>query len=61
MTDADAAAAKRADEVRALKEERAGYVSRGMSDRVAQVDAEIARLTGAPPKKRTTPRKATTA
>ncbi|MER6956013.1 hypothetical protein [Streptomyces sp. NPDC000618] len=30
----------------ALKRERAGYVSRGLDDRVAQVDEEIARLRG---------------
>ena len=57
---AAAAAAKRADEVRALTEERAGYVARGMTDRVKQVDAEIARLTGEPPRKRTA-KKTTTA
>lgn len=56
---AAAAAAKRADEVRALTVERAGYVARGMTDRVKQVDAEIARLTGQPPRKRTS-RKTTT-
>jgi hypothetical protein len=38
------AAERRADQVRALKEERAGYVSRGLKDRVAQVDAELARF-----------------
>lgn len=57
---AAAAAAKRADEVRALNEERAGYAARGMADRVKQVDAEIARLTGQPPKKRTTKKTTTT-
>jgi len=30
----------------ALKRERSGYVSRGLDDRVAQVDEEIARLQG---------------
>jgi hypothetical protein len=33
-------------EVDALLNERAGYVVRGMKDRVAQVDAEIKRLGG---------------
>lgn len=33
-----------ADYVRALREERAQYVARGLEDRVAQVDAELARL-----------------
>mgnify|MGYP006367882165 CR=1 FL=1 len=60
MSDADVAARHRADEVRALNEERAGYVARGMTDRVKQVDAEIARLTGEPPRKRTA-KKTTTA
>lgn len=54
---AAAAAAKRADEVRALTEERAGYLRRGMKDRAAAVDAELARMTG-PPVKRTAPRTA---
>lgn len=58
--DAAAAAAKRADEVRALNEERAGYVARGMTDRVKQVDAEIARLTGGPPRRRTAKKTTTT-
>lgn len=31
------------DVVRALLEERSGYVARGMADRVAQVDAELER------------------
>jgi hypothetical protein len=30
----------------ALRAERAGYLDRGLEDRAAQVDAEIARLTG---------------
>jgi hypothetical protein len=33
-----------ADYVRALRHEREGYVKRGLSDRVAQVDAELVRL-----------------
>lgn len=51
MTDTDPAAqaaARRADTVRALTEEREGYVRAGKTDRVAQVDAAIARLQGAP-------------
>jgi len=60
MSDADVAARHRADEVRALTEERAGYAARGMTDRVKQVDAEIARITGDPPRKRTA-KKPTTA
>lgn len=32
----------------ALLEERRGYVARGLDDRVAQVDAELARLVGHP-------------
>ena len=51
-TDGEAAAAKRAAAVRALTDERAGYVARDLPDRVAQVDAELARLQGAPPKGR---------
>lgn len=50
------AAADRADYVRALKEEREGYVARGMSERAAAVDAELARF-GAAPAKRTAPKK----
>jgi len=50
------AAAQRADYVRALKEERAGYVMRGLTDRVAQVDEQLARF-GEAPVKRTAPRR----
>lgn len=42
------AAERRADHLRALTEERAGYVTRGLDDRVKQVDAEIARVKKAP-------------
>lgn len=38
------AAAQRADYVRALEEERRGYEVRGLKDRIAQVDAELARV-----------------
>lgn len=54
---AKAAAARRADEVRALTEERAAFLARGMKDRAAQVDAELERLQGAPPKRRRAPKK----
>jgi hypothetical protein len=60
MSDAEVAAARRADQVRALTEERAGLVRRGLTDRVKQVDAELARLQGAPPKKRRAASKETT-
>lgn len=36
--------------IRALTEERKGYVLRGLAERVAQVDAEIRRLGGKPEK-----------
>lgn len=54
--EAQAAAARRDDYVRALKEERAGYVLRGLNDRVAEVDAQLARFapTDATPAKRST-------
>ena len=52
------AADERARYVAALKAEREGYVRRGLADRVAQVDAELARFVAAP-RKRTAPRKAT--
>lgn len=35
---------ERAGKIRALLEERAGYVQRGQSERAAQVDAELARI-----------------
>jgi len=47
----DDAANARADYVRALKEERAGYVMRGLPDRVAEVDKELARFGEAPIKR----------
>lgn len=53
------AADARAGYIRALKEEREGYVTRGMTDRVAEVDAELARFDAAP-KKRTVAKKSTT-
>ncbi len=48
MSDMQAAAAARADYVRALREEREGYVRVGNTGRVAHVDAEIARAEGRP-------------
>lgn len=50
------AAARRADTIRALTEERAGYVAAGKTDRVKAVDAELARMNAAPVG-RTAPRK----
>ena len=38
----------RADYVAALKRERDGYATRGMTARVAEVDAELARFDEAP-------------
>lgn len=35
-----------ANRLRALQEERRGYVNRGLKDRVAQVDAQIKQLGG---------------
>lgn len=50
MTDTTAAEAadRRADTLRALQEERDGYARLGKTDRVADVDASIAALTGKP-------------
>ena len=52
---------QRAAQIRALIEERRGYVERGQDDRVAQVDAELARLgaAGSAPAKRSEKRPAT--
>ena len=55
MADIDGAAARRADYVRALREEREGYVRTNRADRVALVDAEIARVEGAPVGRSETP------
>lgn len=54
------AAERRADRVRALEEERAGCKSRGLKDRVEQIDAELKRLSGKP-EQRTAPQSSTTA
>lgn len=45
---AEHAAAQRAAWVAALEEERRGYEVRGLSDRVAQVDAQIKAAKGSP-------------
>ena len=42
MSDANTAAARRAEFVAALKEERRGYEVRGLADRVKQVDEALA-------------------
>mgnify|MGYP000402579185 CR=1 FL=1 len=47
-TDREVAAERRADWLRALRVEREGYVLAGKQDRVAAVDAEIARMEGRP-------------
>jgi len=41
---------KRDAELAALQQERAGYVLRGLDDRVAQVDEQIKARGGKPPK-----------
>lgn len=45
---AEYAAQRRADHIAALEHERTGYETRGLADRAKQVDAEIARVKGAP-------------
>ena len=42
-------AEKSAAELGALMRERSGYVARGLSERVSQVDAEITKRGGKPP------------
>lgn len=44
----DFAAARRADYVRALREEREGCERQGKTDRVRAIDAELERVTGEP-------------
>lgn len=41
MTDTTDAAARRSEFVRALQEEREGYLRRGLTKRVAEVDAQL--------------------
>lgn len=55
MDDAQHAATRRADYVRALREERDGYARTGRTDRAAEVDAEIARVEGRPVGRSETP------
>lgn len=55
-----AARDRRAERVAALEEERKGYVARGLDDRVAQVDEQIALARKAPPVGRTARRQQTT-
>lgn len=47
-TEKDAAAERRAAHVAALKFERAGYERRGLTDRVKQVDAQLAQFEDKP-------------
>jgi hypothetical protein len=48
VTVSDDAAVRRANYVQGLQAERAMYAAAGRADRVKQVDAEIARVTGKP-------------
>ena len=58
-TEKDAAAERRAAHVAALEFERSGYERRGLKDRVAQVDAQLAEL-GKSPKGRSPGKRETT-
>lgn len=64
MSNDDAAATQAADaraaQVRALEEERRGYEVRGLKDRVAQVDAELAKFGKAPKGRSTSTKRETT-
>lgn len=53
-TPGKSAAEQRAEYVQALQNERAGYATRGLKDRVKEVDAELERF-AAKPKDRTSP------
>jgi hypothetical protein len=55
------ASRKRADYLRALEEELAGYVRHDRAERVKDVKAEIARVKKAAPSGRSTPDASTTA
>lgn len=59
-TKATHAAARRADYVRALKEEREGYVRAGKTDRVKQVDEQLAAFGQAPKEPKPTVKKTQT-
>lgn len=56
MTREQAAAARRADQIAALEQERKGYVQRGLDSRVAQVDAAIEAARGKDAPKARAPR-----
>ena len=55
MNESADAARLRADYVRALREERQGYIQKGLAERVAAVDAELARVEGRPVGRSETP------
>lgn len=55
MSEIEQAATRRADYARALREERDGYERAGRQDRVAEVDAELARVEGGPVGRSETP------
>jgi hypothetical protein len=57
MADDEQTTAERAERVAELQENRARWVRRGLTDRVAQVDEELARIQGTPPKRRRAPKK----
>ena len=59
MSDSDGAAAARANYIAGLRTEREMYAAAGRTDRVKQVDEELARFDAAP-KKRTTKKTTTT-
>jgi hypothetical protein len=48
MSESSDAATRRADYARALREERDGYARVGRTDRVAEVEDELARVEGRP-------------
>lgn len=52
QTEKDHAAARRAEYVSALKAEREGYVRSGKTDRVAQVDEQLAKFGEGPARDR---------
>jgi hypothetical protein len=60
VSEQDAAAARRAQWIEALLEERRGYEVAGKADRVAQVDAELERAGHRQPARRRAPQRTTT-
>lgn len=58
--EAEVAAAQRGAYVEALKVERDGYKTRGLTDRVKEVEAEIKRAETGAPKGRSAPARETT-